>query len=205
MALRQEKPQIGFTRVNIRTARTATQPTDAAKAINVDFNRELGTAQMRYGSTLLHTLTDAIVRLVAKVNGYRFYVAGQNLYRDGNQVTIKPSVLDSELTSDIEGMRPLNDTNIWAFLADGGVSSMLKDNGQITRKWGIAPPPVTFTLALGASSGGPTAGTGGTFSYYVTYVRFDTDNADNPEAVAHESNPTVIPVVFSSTGVPVLG
>lgn len=201
MALRQEKPQIGFTRVNIRTARTATQPTDAAKAVNVDFNRELGTAQMRYGSTLLHELTSAVVRLIAKVNGYRFYVAGQNFYRDGDQVTIKPSVMDPDLTTDIEGMRPLNDTNIWAFLADGGVSSMLKDNGQLTRKWGIAPPPPTFSLALGGTDGGPS--TDGDYSYYVTYIRFDTDNADNPQAVAHEGNPTVIPLVIFS-GSPVL-
>jgi hypothetical protein len=201
MALRQEKPQVGFTRVNIRTARTATQPTDAARGINVDFNREIGTAQIRYGSTLLHQLADSFVRLLSKVNGYRFAVASQGFYRDGAAVTIKPTVLDSGLVTDLEGMRPLNDTNIWAFIADLGDRAMLKDNGTVTRKWGIAPPPATFTLASGGDSGKPI--TDGAYSYYLTYIRFDTDNADNPQAVAHEGNPTEIPLVISS-GLPVL-
>jgi hypothetical protein len=198
MALRQEKPQIGFTRVNIRTARTATQPTDAAKAINVDFNREIGTALMRYGSTLLHTLTDQFVRFITKVNGYRFYVANEALYRDGSNVVIKPSEIDTNDVTDIEGMRPLNDTNIWAFIADEGYRAMLKDNGVLTRKWGIAPPPATFTATTGTNTTGIDLTVDGDVTYYVTYIRFDTDNADNPAAVAHEGNPSTLTLtVFS--------
>lgn len=189
----EEKHQNGYVGVNLRTDRAnVANDLQVTRAINVDFNKELGTASIRNGRYELADLDDALVRLIAKVNGFRFYVAGQNLYRDGTAVALHPKKLASTLRTEIEAFRPLNDLAIWAFLADTGVTddgSMLKDDGTRTYKWGIDPPPETVPEPeLGDQE------VGGDLSllphtYNLTYIRFDTTNTENTQAVAHEGNP----------------
>ena len=191
----QEQQHTGFIGVNIRTARSNTKDQHAAKALNVDFNKELGSATVRSGMSTQATLADQVVRTIAKVNGFRFYVASQNLYRDGTAIDLFPLSLDADLTTDIEGMRPLNDSAIWAFIADLGddsttldtsiaeLGTMRKDDGTRNQKWGIAVPPA-FSLVTGDAATGPVAGSGGaSYTYNLTHIRHDD------LAIAHEGNP----------------
>lgn len=222
----QEKPQNGYTGVNIRTDRSnVAEETHATRAVNVDFNKEIGTASIRNGRYELADLADNVVRLIAKVNSNRYYVAGQNLYRDGVAVSFFPEKLDSGLTTDIEAFRPLNDLAIWAFIADtgnreqidspvaefttnsttgaitrGGTftgrghSAMKKDDGTRTFKWGIGQPPPTIKV-LGGAVGQVE---GDTNIWFITYIRYDTTNTANSQAVAHEGNPVTLSVTIES-------
>jgi len=159
----QEKPAVGYTGVNLRVDRAnMANDQQVARAINVDFNKELGTASIRNGRYELADLADDVVRLIAKVNGFRFYVAGRHLYLDGAAVNLHPQLFDEGLETDIEGMRPLNDLAIWAFIADVGQrenvdftgdgrghSAMKKHDGTRLQKWGIGEPPGFEEVACG--------------------------------------------------------
>lgn len=202
----QAQEHTGFIGVNIRTARSNAKDQHAAKALNVDFNKELGSATVRNGMSVQADLADDVIRTIAKVNGFRFYVAGRHLYRDGSLVDLLPLVLDDGLTvaslpakptTDIEGMRPLNDTAIWAFIADLGgddpalveLGTMRKDDGTRNQKWGIAIPP-RFKLIIGSSATVPGL-LSGAFIYNLTHIRHDDD------AIAHEGNPIDKTITFS--------
>ena len=219
----QEKPQNGYVGVNLRVdPANVADDKHAVRAVNVDFNKELGTASIRNGSYELADLNDDVVRLIAKVNGFRYYVAGRRLYRDGVLVDLTPQMFDAGLNTDIEGFRPLNDLAVWAFIADvgnseninagitvvahdgvrtsttdgRGHSAMKKDDGTRTQKWGIGEPPGPLATPISNIGDGDTE-TQGAYTWNVTYVRFDTTNLDNPAAVAHEGNPIEVSITIS--------
>jgi hypothetical protein len=75
--------------------------------------------------------------------------------------------------------RPLLDNVEWTFIADRG--QMIKDDGTVTRRWGIAPPPAGSSGRWNCAPAVP---------YSLTYIRY-TDE-DTPK-VAHESNATTCP------------
>lgn len=192
----ETKHQNGYVGVNLRTDRSnVANDLQVTRAINVDFSKELGTASIRNGRYELADLDDDLVRLIAKVNGFRYYVAGQSLYRDGSVVALHPKKLAATLRTEIEAFRPLNDLAIWAFLADVGVTddgSMLKDDGTRTYKWGIDPPLEDVEPAIQgetSNASGPDMSGTGSYTWNITHLRFDTTNTENPLAVAHEGNP----------------
>jgi len=167
----------GFLGVNLRKDRTSLEDSEMARAINGDFHAQTGTVVLRLPRTKLFStaLTDLVIRRLARVNGARYQVAGQSLYRD--QVKIIDGLLSPTLITTITPFRPLLDTTIWAFIADDAV--MRKASTTLVRNWGIvAPteaPPVTATL------GGTLSGA---YHAVFTYIRFDGTK------VAHESNPS---------------
>ena len=163
-----------FLGVNLRQERTDIADNEVAKAVNADFNGFIGSMFLRYGRTKQFDspLNDAVIRRIAKINGYRYAVAGQSLYRD--QIRIVNGLASSNLNSTIIPFRPLADSTIWAFIADQ--AGMLKDNGTALRNWGIAAPVNPPILA--------NSGTGltGTYQFVYTYARM------SGTAIAHESN-----------------
>jgi len=166
-----------FLGVNLRQDRMDLADEEVAKAVNADFNTTVGTILLRLGKTKQFTssLSDLVIRFLAKINSKRYQVAGQSLYRD--QAVIINGLLSSDLKTTVIPYRPLNDTSIWAFIADG--SLMRKDDGTNTYNWGIAAPTATPGVAAGG-------GTGLTGSYKVkfTYIR------KTGSSVAHESSPS---------------
>jgi hypothetical protein len=165
-----------FLGVNLRSDRLDLADEECAKAINADFNTTVGTILVRRGSTKQFNtpLADLAIRFLAKVNSFRYQVAGRSVYRD--QAKIINALLSATLKSSVIPYRPFNDPETWAFIADGSI--MKKDNGTSTYKWGIDPPTAT--------PGVTTTGTGLTGSYSVkfTYARV------NAGALCHESNPS---------------
>ena len=166
-----------FLGVNLRNDRANLADEDLAKAINADLHSQPGTIVLRLGRGALYTtpLADLVVRRLAKINGIRYQVAGETLYRE--QVAILTTLSGTHRTS-ILPYRPLDDTVLWAFIAD--VGGMKKDDaaGEVTREWGITEPTSAPSLAV-AAAGSLT----GTFGFAYTFARRDAD--DN---LAHESN-----------------
>lgn len=172
----QSQQALKFLGVNLRAERADLADEECAKAINADFNSRLGSILCRPGKSKLFTspLSDLNIRTIAKINNYRYQVAGTSLYRA--QAKILAGTLSSTKKTSIVPFRPLNDDSTWAFIADRAL--MRKDDGTNTYQWGITAP--TATPSVG------TTGTGLTGSYQVkfTYARIVGSS------VAHESNPS---------------
>ncbi|MBI3937141.1 MAG: hypothetical protein HY323_09205 [Betaproteobacteria bacterium] len=169
----------GFLGVNLRRERLDLADEELAKAINADLHTQPGAIVVRLGRSKQFStaLTDLAIRRLARINGKRYQVAGQSLYRD--QTRILNGLLSANLFTTLMPFRPLNDTTTWAFIADDAI--MRKDNGTTVHLWGIAVPSVAPTILIGLTSGSLS----GSFTVRVTGVRFDGAK------VAHEGNPTV--------------
>lgn len=185
-----------FLGVNLRKQRANLADQEVAAAINADFNSFVGSMFVRNGMARQFSwpLSNLTLRRIAKINGYRYQVAGGVIYR--NQVPLVPEGLSgisggggwisltpiftgtqtASLTPTITGFRPYADSHIWAFFADS--TAMWKDNGSHFYPWGITAP--TTAPTLGSSGTGLT----GTFLFRYTYARMDG------AAIAAESNPS---------------
>lgn len=164
-----------FLGVNLRADRLSLADDDLAKAINADLHTEPGTIVLRLGRIQKDfAISDLVIRRLAKINTRLYRVAGQSLYCGTTRVL--NGVLSQKLMTTLTPFRPLNDTTIWAFVADDAV--MRKVNCTTVQGWGFAAPPAP-TSHLGFK----TTFTGA-YSFRVTGVRFVGS------AVAHEGNPT---------------
>ncbi|OFX03533.1 MAG: hypothetical protein A3E78_08235 [Alphaproteobacteria bacterium RIFCSPHIGHO2_12_FULL_63_12] len=153
---------------------------ELAKAINADLHTQPGTIILRLDRTKQFStaLADLVIRRLARINSKRYQVARRSVYRD--QTNIINGLLSANLFTTLMPFRPLNDTAIWAFIADDAV--MRKDNGTVVRTWGLTAPANAPTSQLGIISG-PT----GAYTAVTTEIRFDGTK------VAHESNPSPTP------------
>lgn len=176
-----------FQGVNLRKDRLDLADEELAKAVNADLHNFPGSIVLRNGRSKLYTtaLSDTTIRRISKINSMRYQVAGTTVYRDQTSVL---TGLSSNLITTIIPFRPLNDTTIWAFIADDGL--MRKDDGTNVRTWGIAAPTATATAAAQGSGGSMSAGD---YLFKFTYVRKDGSN------VAHESSPS--PATAAETAV----
>lgn len=167
--------------LNLRAERTDLDPQQFATAKNADAHKFVGVISLRNGRTAQFSsaLTDLVIRTLSRVNGFRYRVAGTNLYRAETSIDDYRTIsLSSILRTSIVPFKPLNDSVIWAFIIDRDVAQ--KDNGTITRRWGLPAPD--------AHSGRDDSVSTYTYRLAVSQVRFDGTS------VAHESNPTQITV-----------
>ena len=74
----------GFLGVNLRKDRVTLADEELAKAINADLHERPGTLLLRRGRRKQFgtALTDLAIRRLALVNGVRYQIAGQSIYRD---------------------------------------------------------------------------------------------------------------------------
>jgi len=182
-----------FLGVNLRQERTDLADEELAKAINADLNTFPGSVFARNGRAKQFTgaLTDTTIRLITKINGLRYQVAGQSVYRD--QSRIIDGLLNANLRTSIEPFRPISDTAIWAFIADGSV--MRKDNGSVTYNWGIAAPAIKPGVDVGAID----STLRGQYRFKYTYSRQTSSGA-----TAHESNGSPQSNVYDVSAQPAL-
>ena len=157
--------------LNLRQDPTKLEEWELVKLVNFDISRKPGTLTVRRGRDFLYLVSATdIVRQVAKVNGFRYQVAGEFLYRDGAAIVRN---LSTERETNFQAFRPLDDTDIWAFIADDNL--MFKDNGEDTFLWGIdlvpTPPPQLANQTGKISTDTITAGT---YQAAVTQIRWDT-------------------------------
>lgn len=169
--------------LNLRAESADLRPQDAAVLVNLEPSRVIGSLVVRRGRSDLgsFTLSDTLIRTVAKVDGARYQVAGRRVYRAGTAITLA-NTLSSNLETTILPFRPLQDSEIWAFVADEG--AMFKDDGTNTYRWGLEEPsdPVPkLSNQSGADADDPSDN--GTIQIAVTQIRYDDD------LVAHEGNP----------------
>ena len=171
----------GFLGVNLRRDRMNLEDLELAKAINADLHTQPGTIVLRLDRTKQFStaLADLVIRRLARINGKRYQVAGQSVYRD--QTKIIDGLLSANLFTTMIPVRPLNDTTLWVFIADDAVMRM-HNASTVTRAWGLTAPANAPTTQVGIISG-PT----GTYTAVTTEIRFDGTK------VAHESNPSPTP------------
>lgn len=173
---RRDRQEVqGFLGVNLRQDRTSLADQELAKVINADLHSQPGAIVFRLGRTKQtdSMLADLTIRRLAKINSIRYRVASNSVYRTSSQIITGLSTNDF---TTFMPFRPLNDTTLWAFIADDAL--MKKDDGTTTAKWGIDAP--TATPSVG------TTGTGLTGSYKVKYTYARVVGS----SVAHESNPS---------------
>lgn len=168
--------------VNLREDRVLIGQSDMAKSVNADLNLTPGSIVLRLGRTAINSspLADLKIRRQSLINGFRYQVAGQSLYRDF--VKIADGTLSSNLSTSFQGYMPQADTQLWAFIADD--NGMFKDNGTTYAPWTIAAPIVAPTVGL--------TGTGLTGAYQVRYTYVRKTSAG---ALAAESNPGPVSLV----------
>jgi len=169
-----------FLGVNLRQDRTDLGDDELAKAINCDLNTQIGTIVVRPGKTkqFSSALSDTSIRLLAKINGHRYEVAGRSVYRD--QTVIINGLLSANLKTSITPFRPVGDSNTWAFIADE--SGMWKDNGTTLQGWGIAPPGTEPSVTTSAGS------LRGDYLVKYTFARVESGNIVTESAPSPPSN-----------------
>lgn len=163
-ALLTGQPTGSFLGVNLRQDRLSLADQELAKAINADLHSQPGTIILRLGRTKQNSsaLTDTTIRRLARINSNRYRVAGQSVYCGTTRIF--NGVLSSNLITTIEPVRPLNDSTIWAFIADDSV--MKKANCTTVGVWGIPAPTAPDTkVGVGGSLTGD-------YTVRITYVRF---------------------------------
>ena len=112
MALIPQEVRI-FSRVRLDRETTDLDPDDLQYAMNVDLFLENGTIRTRRGRSHLYpSALSTQIRLLAKVNGTRYQVAGRTLYRDGVALeSLVPS--DTAITFAWEADETTEDTRQW--------------------------------------------------------------------------------------------
>lgn len=176
-----------MTGVNLREDRVLIANTDLAKAINADLNIAPGSIVLRLGRTKLNPsqqLTDLQIRRQTLINGHRYQIAGQSIYRDFTRIA--NGVLSSNLSTNFQGYQPQADTQLWAFIADDNI--MQKDNGTQLVPWTIAPPIVAPTAAV-TGSGSLT----GAYQVLYSYARKTSAGALAAESLPGPASLTVNP------------
>lgn len=157
--------------LNLRQETTKLQEYELVKLVNFDVSRKPGTLCLRRGKGFLYNVSTSgnVVRQVAKVNGTRYQVSGDQLYRNGTAIMRD---LDTENETNFQPYRPLNDTNIWAFIADDNI--MVKDNGTLLYLWGLDLVPLPKPKLANQTGKDPSDTiTAGTYGIAVTQIRFD--------------------------------
>lgn len=172
------QPSGRFLGVNLRQDRVSLADEELAKAINADLHSQPGVIVLRLGRTAQNTsaLTDLVIRRIAKINSYRYRVAGQSVYC--GETRIINGLLSSNLITTMLPFRPFADTTIWNFIADDSV--MRKVNCTTVGTWGI-PAPAQPTTAIGIQ-GSLT----GAYVVQYTFVRLAGG------AVAAQGNPSTV-------------
>lgn len=168
----------GFLGVNLRKERVSLADDELARAINADLHTQPGAILLRHGRTkqFRTALTNLVVRRLAKINGFRYQVAGRAVFRDQEDIL---TGLSANLITTLMPFRPLTDTTTWAFIADDAAAGMRMDNGTTTQAWGIRAPTTAIRRAIGYTGSELT----GSYRGGYTGLRFDGD------VVAHEGNP----------------
>lgn len=156
--------------LNLRQETTKLEEFELVKLVNFDISRKPGTLSLRRGSEVQYSIASQdVVRQVAKVNGTRYQVANQNLYRAGTAIM---GDLSTENETNFQAYRPLDDTAIWAFVADDNI--MVKDDGSRLYLWGLDLIPLPAPQLCNQTAKDP-ADTivAGTYGIAVTQVRWD--------------------------------
>jgi len=149
---------------------------ELSRCVNADKHTIPQTIALRLGreEQFSSALTDTTIRRLARINAIRYQIAGTNIYRTQTDINdYRDLDLDSSrLHTTLVGFKPLDDTSIWAFIADR--STLVKDNGTNTYRWGL-PAPDAYEVSQQQS---------GTYTYIigVTHIRFVKTT------VAHEAN-----------------
>ena len=155
--------------LNLRQETTKLEEYELVKLVNFDISRKPGTLALRRGSDLQYNVSTNIVRQVAKVNGTRYQVAGTNLFRAGSSIM---GDLSTEHETNFQAYRPLDDTAIWAFVADDNI--MVKDDGSRLYLWGLDLVPLPAPKLCNQTGKDPTDTiVAGTYGIAVTQVRWD--------------------------------
>ena len=167
--------------LNIRAERVDLDDKQLARSMNADLHKFVGTISLRNGRAAQFgsALSDTVIRKVFRVGTIRYQIAGTNVYRAQSSVDdYTATALSSTLRTTIVPFKPLNDTTTWAFIADLAV--MQKDDGTVTRKWGLAAPST--------HAGRDDSSNSYTYRLAVTHIRYDGTS------VAHEGNLTQVTV-----------
>jgi len=173
MANVQEVNRLGA--LNLRQETTKLEEWELVKLVNFDISRKPGTLCLRRGRDFQYVVSvSQVIRQVAKVNGFRYQVAGTQLFRDGEAIVRE---LADELETNIQSFRPLDDTTIWAFIADDNI--MAKDDGERTYIWGLQLLPLPGPkVANQTGKDAEDTITAGTYGIAVTQVRWDTSESN---------------------------
>lgn len=172
-------PSGRFLGVNLRQDRVSLADSEVAKAINADFHSQPGVIVLRLGRTAqdASALDDLAIRRLAKINDHRFRVAGQSLYcYDESYLKVLDGTLSSNLITTLMPFRPLNDSTIWAFVADDSVMKKIHTVDCSVGTWGL--PATQGWLTDQAGTGTLT----GSYIASYTYARLSLG------AVAAEGN-----------------
>lgn len=170
--------------VNLRQDETDIDDKNATKAVNLDPSVRAGSVVVRRGRSDLggQTLSDLILRYLAKVNGFRYQIAGRKIYRDMVAITAAETLDSDQRETTIVPFRDLSDAYIWAFVADD--ATMLKDNGTVLYQWGIDLIPTPDPQICNQT--GKTASdtiTAGRYTAAVTQIRFVNPDIQGPDFV----------------------
>jgi hypothetical protein len=142
---------------------------------------ELGVLRTRRGMALIGTIADQAIVGYYSMYGHTAdppqvdvsYQATRNVGRQisifRNFQTLLAGPISELQLVDFCDMREYQRDHHWTFMAGGHPSFRIKDDGAVTRPWGIAAPTVAPTVALGAA-GSLT----GTYTYRYIFVRHDS-------------------------------
>jgi hypothetical protein len=157
--------------LNLRQEAADVSDSESRKLVNLDPFQQPGTLVVRRGRTKVGSaLQDDLVRAVARINSVRYQVAGRRLYREFTAIT-GPYLAENEKTS-LAAFRPLDDSVIWAFIADN--ATMLKSDATRLYQWGIDEPLDPAPKAINQSSKISTdTMAAGDYTIAVTQLRWD--------------------------------
>jgi len=154
--------------LNLRQEAADVEDPESRKLVNLDPFQQPGSLKVRRGREVLGGPLDSdLVRAVARINAVRYQVAGRRLYRNFTAIT-GPYLAENEKTS-FTAFRPLDDSVIWAFIADN--DWMLKADATRLYAWGIDPPlsPDPKVANQTGKTPGDTIATG-TYKIAVTHL-----------------------------------
>jgi hypothetical protein len=167
----QMKEMLQLRGLDLRRAAADTPDPKTRKLVNMDPFQNPGAIRIRRGSEVIGgPLLDDLVRAIARINGVRYQVAGQRLYRNFTAIT-GPYLASNKKTA-ITAFRPLDDSVIWAFVADD--DWMMKSDETRLYQWGIEEPMAPDPKV--ANQTGSVVGdtiTEGTYTIAVTQLRYD--------------------------------
>jgi len=155
----------------------AIQPNELAISLNADYRKD-GVVRSRDGRLDLYTFTDSSFIESANGNIFSFNIRA---YKNG--VSLSATLLG---LSSIGKMALSNQSNEALFL--GEETNQKVENDGTVSKWGIAPPDIAPTLAIGVA-GSLT----GDYYFKFTYVR------KVGSLLVQESNPSPASVVIAAT------